>query len=239
MFHHLLVGLVDVQPGLLLQRGALARPVLPVAEEPVDDRRRVPWRRLTREVRGERSRIAPAVIRPVAADAGDRLRHRPALVPIEFLAERDLLRADGVVVRDFRGVLLETGRQLELEVHRPRPAGDQEQDDDEEKCGHSDQRARPDHGLTGTRNVNVDPVPGPVAACEKLLCWHRGHFPPSLVPWLFDGQGWSRTLRIQTRQVAAKTARAARRGRPLDTGNRRRQSRGTFRRPIPRHRSRA
>src|SRR5262245_57074121 len=69
----------------------------------------------------------------MAARAGDRTRRRPALVPEELLAQRDLLRGDRIVVRDLRGVLLESERQLELEVRRQRPAGDQQNDDGEDE----------------------------------------------------------------------------------------------------------
>ena len=79
------------------------------------------------------------MIRSVAGHAGHRPRRRPALVPEELLAERDLLRSDGVVVRDLRGVLLKPHRQFELEVRRRRPAGEQEEDGGNEKsdaCSH-------------------------------------------------------------------------------------------------------
>src|SRR5262249_26096797 len=79
--HQLLVRLVHIEPGLLLQRGPDPRPVLLIAEEPVDDRRRVPRTGLAREVGRAPARVAPAVIGPVAADAVDGARGRPALVP--------------------------------------------------------------------------------------------------------------------------------------------------------------
>src|SRR5207247_4982446 len=89
--------LLTSSPACVSSDARQAGPVLQVAEEPVDDRRRVPRGRLAREGDGERSRIAPAVMRPMAAGAGNRARRRPALVPEELLAERDLLGGDGIV----------------------------------------------------------------------------------------------------------------------------------------------
>src|SRR5439155_12908556 len=85
-----------------------------VAEEPVDDGRRAPRRRFAFEVGGEPLGVGPAVIRLVAADTGDRAGPRPALVPEELLAERDLLGRGWVVIGYEGRLLLEPERQLEL-----------------------------------------------------------------------------------------------------------------------------
>src|SRR5262245_27847420 len=99
----------------------------------------------------------------MAAREGDRTRRRPALVTEELLAQRDLLRGDRIVVRDLRGVLLESERQLELEVRRQRPAGDQA-----ERRWRG--RARPALScllpLSGELNRDLPPGQGPADAAR-------------------------------------------------------------------------
>src|SRR5262249_50941853 len=108
----------------------------------------------------ERARVAPAVIGPVAADAGDRARGRPTLVPEELLAERHLLRRDRIVVRDLRGVFLKPGRELELEFGLRGRARQQQQDGENDTGSH--------RGLAGQRPAARTSVSRPFSMSSSV-----------------------------------------------------------------------
>src|SRR5262245_8925914 len=108
---HGVVAHVPVMPGLVFKTAAQARPQLPVAEEPIDEGRRPPRRRLAGEIRGQALGIGPAMAWLVTAHAGNRAGLRPARVPEELLAERDLLWRRPVVIRDEGGPLVEPERK--------------------------------------------------------------------------------------------------------------------------------